>query len=47
MKRGGAAAGGAKPQETLKVEPKPVAGTAPTMSGTGPVANPGPQKVGV
>jgi cytoskeletal protein CcmA (bactofilin family) len=47
MKRAGAAAAGAKPQETPKVEAKPAAGTAPTMSGTGPVTNPGPQKVGV
>jgi cytoskeletal protein CcmA (bactofilin family) len=48
MKRGGAAAApGAKPHEAPKADVKPTTGTAPPMPGTGPVANPGPQKVGV
>jgi cytoskeletal protein CcmA (bactofilin family) len=41
MKRGGAA--GVKPAEPAKAEVKP----APATTGTAPVANPGPQKVGV
>jgi len=41
MKRGGAA--GVKPGEPAKAEVKP----APATTGTAPVANPGPQKVGV
>ncbi len=48
MKRGGAAAApGAKTHEAPKADVKPTTGTAPPMPGTGPVANPGPQKVGV
>jgi len=42
MKRGGTAAG-VKPAEPAKAEVKP----APATTGTAPVANPGPQKVGV